>query len=62
MRLGVSVRIGRRNGSDSSVRNNDDRRDDLIYIPYLGANVILDDYAGIKLGTHNEGEAILDCS
>ena len=44
MRLGVFVCIGRCNGSNSPVRNNDDCRDDLIDIPYLGMNVILSGY------------------
>ena len=44
MRLRMSVRIGGGNGSDSSVRNNDDCRDDLVDVPYLDANVMLGDY------------------
>ena len=62
MRLGVLVCVGGCNGSNPSVRNNDDCRDHLINIPYLGANVILDDYLGFKITTHNEGETVLECS
>ena len=59
MRLRVLVRAGCCNGSDFSVRDNDDCRDDLINIPYLGANVILDCYARFKVNTHNERETVL---
>ena len=58
MRFGVFVCIGRCDGSNSPVRNNDDRRNDLIDIPYLGVNVILNGYVESECCTHSKGETV----